>query len=527
MKRLWIVLLVVIIFASPAGAAPLRFPQGGTGSDTAPARGSVATSDGDKYFGDKATVSVKAFGAVGDGLADDYAAILAAINSDAGGLTVIFPPGLYRIGTPIPFKSNRRYLGAGIGVTTVKLKDSMGIGACAFVSAAPLTNVEIAYMTVDGNAATNQGDFRVALLGIGAGGQTEPVTNIRFHYLEIKDSTEYGIGIEGGTPSNLFFDHITITDTDRDGIDFKNGAGGPYFLNNIAITNWGRDTSFGGEQAALDLRGESHLTNIVLHGLSGNNNGIRFNRGTVGLTPDQSLSSARSTLTGFAIYSVSAVSSTTHGIRLRSHDISISNGYIQGANYGVYIEGPVDPAVIGNSFTNVTVDGSLTNGFYSSGAGDSRLSFVNCQAINGLNGFVIAGDYVRLIGNTIENNSGKGITFTTAATHPILALNHVRANGQNLFNNLTTTLHAYQNYGIATETSGVTVLGPTETSQVVTHGLVATPDLQGISVTPTNNPTNAVKYWFDTPTATTFTLHLSGVPGASSAYFVWRAKVLE
>ena len=49
------------------------------------------------------TVDVKAFGAVGDDVTDDSAAIQAAVDSlstDFGG-TIIFPPGKYRIETGI------------------------------------------------------------------------------------------------------------------------------------------------------------------------------------------------------------------------------------------------------------------------------------------------------------------------------------------------------------------------------------------------------------------------------------------
>src|SRR5690554_7903813 len=44
-------------------------------------------------------VNVKSFGAIGDGIADDYQAIkdaVAVINANGGG-TLIFPPGTYKI----------------------------------------------------------------------------------------------------------------------------------------------------------------------------------------------------------------------------------------------------------------------------------------------------------------------------------------------------------------------------------------------------------------------------------------------
>lgn len=69
-----------------------------------------------------------------------------------------------------------------------------------------------------------------------------------------------------------------------------------------------------------------------------------------------------------------------------------------------------------------------------------------------------------------------------------------------------------------------TVLDGT-TSIVVTHGLVGTPTLQDIRVTPTNDLGTAAKFWTSTPTATQFTIHVNADPGAGTAAFVWDAEI--
>lgn len=69
------------------------------------------------------TVSVKEFGAKGDGTTDDTAAIQAAINfispttynATTGGGTVIFPPGKYRITSGLLVAGGTRLLGTGNG----------------------------------------------------------------------------------------------------------------------------------------------------------------------------------------------------------------------------------------------------------------------------------------------------------------------------------------------------------------------------------------------------------------------------
>lgn len=57
------------------------------------------------------TVSVKDFGAVGDGIADDTAAIQAAINSNAA--EVMFPKGNYKITSPLYIDGGIKLIGSG------------------------------------------------------------------------------------------------------------------------------------------------------------------------------------------------------------------------------------------------------------------------------------------------------------------------------------------------------------------------------------------------------------------------------
>lgn len=71
--------------------------------------GAVATNVQTKL---REFVSVKDFGAVGDGVADDTAAIQAAINA-AAGATVIFPAGIYGVTGTITLPSNATIVGTG------------------------------------------------------------------------------------------------------------------------------------------------------------------------------------------------------------------------------------------------------------------------------------------------------------------------------------------------------------------------------------------------------------------------------
>jgi hypothetical protein len=75
------------------------------------------------------TVSVKDFGAVGDGITDDTAAIQAAVNGGAGG-AVFFPEGIYLTSDAISVPSNTQLQGTGVGSVIKSLTlPNGGVGA--------------------------------------------------------------------------------------------------------------------------------------------------------------------------------------------------------------------------------------------------------------------------------------------------------------------------------------------------------------------------------------------------------------
>lgn len=94
-------------------------------------------------------INVKDYGAVGNGVANDTAAITAAINAAnaAGGGVVFFPAGTYMTNTQTLY-SNVHILGAGIGITRIKL--NAGLNTDLFNGGA--TN--ISYITLGGAYGT-------------------------------------------------------------------------------------------------------------------------------------------------------------------------------------------------------------------------------------------------------------------------------------------------------------------------------------------------------------------------------------
>jgi hypothetical protein len=154
--------------------------------------GAVARSAASK-FGD--VVSVKDFGAVGDGVTDDTAAIQAAVTyvNGLGGGTVYLPQGNYIITAPISIYSNIRFIGAGGESTKITKTTNTPVAAsetaslvCLFLQSMGDVNgdvncilwvtasiraekVEIAHMTLRSNAASPIGSpvrFGIATVGM-------------------------------------------------------------------------------------------------------------------------------------------------------------------------------------------------------------------------------------------------------------------------------------------------------------------------------------------------------------------------
>ncbi|HEX2558583.1 glycosyl hydrolase family 28-related protein, partial [Phenylobacterium sp.] len=115
-----------------------------------------------------ATFNVKDYGAVGNGVANDRAAIQAAVDAAhaAGGGVVYLPPGVYGIANGglnktnagIQLKDGVTLQGDGPGVSTIMVlggnnKDLTGVVRTPFDQ--PTHNVAVRDLTIDGNRDQN------------------------------------------------------------------------------------------------------------------------------------------------------------------------------------------------------------------------------------------------------------------------------------------------------------------------------------------------------------------------------------
>jgi Pectate lyase superfamily protein len=195
------------------------------------------------------TISVKNFGATGDGTTDDTAAINAAINACTSavfpfnGCKLYFPPGIY-ITTGLSLQSYVHLTGDGWATSVIKLKprttaDVVTIPAGTF-------NISIIGITIDGNSS-NRGEghcLTVAATPVSPGPhnmankQTAPVSAFKFASIEqdmFSNCARDGMHIEAFNYA-LFVDNIYVFNSGTYGIY---DAGTDSIFSNFAIERSG------------------------------------------------------------------------------------------------------------------------------------------------------------------------------------------------------------------------------------------------------------------------------------------------
>jgi parallel beta-helix repeat protein len=138
---------VLTTLAASGGSNLIGFIQSGTGA--------VATTVQTRL---RQTLSVKDFGATGDGSTDDTTAIQNALNAGTG-RSVYFPAGTYRISTTLLVKTKTTLIGEGMNKSIIKLTSGFGAGTTAIrneiisgtVNVYYDTDLEFYGLTFDGN----------------------------------------------------------------------------------------------------------------------------------------------------------------------------------------------------------------------------------------------------------------------------------------------------------------------------------------------------------------------------------------
>ncbi len=232
----------------------------------------------------QAVYNVKDYGATGDGVTDDTAAIEAAITAAPAGTTVFFPAGVYLVSSPVRLRGGLSYLGEGIGTasgTVIRQATGANIQGAAgrsglLVSDAFADDAEICSnpllvqgLCLDGNAAANplSDASGIVLNAFWSRIEGNLIVNVPGHGILLTDYTDDGTYVTNSCSENRVLGN-RIDTCGGDGIRQecgKNDANLDGFCRDNLIT--GVDTGINYDRGAGWVISRNHTYGCRQHGI--------------------------------------------------------------------------------------------------------------------------------------------------------------------------------------------------------------------------------------------------------------------
>ncbi|TNF80250.1 type I secretion C-terminal target domain-containing protein [Pseudomonas sp. ICMP22404] len=295
---------------------------------------------------------VQNFGAKGDGITDDTAAIQAAIDAAAaaGGGQVYVPAGTYIVSAGeepsdgcLMLKSNVHLYGDGMGETTVKVADGSDTKITGVIRSAygeETHDFGISQLTIDGNRDHTTGKIDGWFNGY-IPGEEGYDSNVTIDSVEIKDCSGYGFDPHEQTV-NMVIKNSVSHGNGLDGFvaDFLSDS---TFENNVAYDN---------DRHGFNVVTSTHdftLTNNVAYDNGGN--GIVVQRGSENIPSPSNI-----IITGGEVYGNGA-----EGVLIKlSSEVTVTGVDIHdNASAGVRIYGSNHVEIIDNTLNNNSLGGAV------------------------------------------------------------------------------------------------------------------------------------------------------------------------
>ncbi|GID03137.1 M10 family metallopeptidase C-terminal domain-containing protein [Pseudomonas sp. 008] len=359
--------------------------------------------------------NVQNFGAKGDGITDDTAAIQRAIDAAAaaGGGQVYVPTGTYIVSGGVEpsdgclmLKSNVYLYGDGMGATTVKVADGSDTKITGVIRSAygeQTHDFGVSNLTIDGNRDNTTGKIDGWFNGY-IPGQAGYDSNVTLDSVEIKDCSGYGFDPHEQTVNMVI----------KNSVSHGNGLDGfvADFLSNSTFEN---NVAYDNDRHGFNIVTSTHdftLTNNVAYNNGGN--GIVVQRGSENIPSPSNI-----TITGGEVYGNGAegvlikMSSevTVSGVDI--HDNISAGVRIYGSNHVELIDNTLNSNSLGNPVPEIIIqsynDTLGVSGKYYNGSDNTIQS--NIITGSNLSTYGVAErnedgtDRNAIIGNTISHTS--------------------------------------------------------------------------------------------------------------------------
>lgn len=385
-------------FAASGGSALIGFVQAGSGAVQRTAQAKM-----------RERLSVADFGATGDGVTDDTAAInLAIAAADAlGGAWIDFHAGTFIV-TPdgssycINISADNIHLrGAGRGATIIKLADGQGSFSRP-IGATGRTDISIQSLTVDGNKANQTAGFEQQH-GIFLSGCTHALVSD----VHVKNTRGDNVYWHGGCVRCTFED-CWLEGTDRVGIHAQ-------AFTDCSIANchiWDMDSGQGGIKSELDNEGVTG-TGLTVTGCTieattvGGIFGILMS-GFSATTVMENLAVTGNTFRNLA----QAV-----GLGIYSRGWSVSGNVIDGCTSGI-VEGSYSTLYGYTAQQDIAIVGNDLRAILGTGADEWAISVSNCTRIT-------------IAGNNINGSTGSNGIRIQHSADAVITGNSITLNGTN------------------------------------------------------------------------------------------------
>jgi Pectate lyase superfamily protein len=366
----------------------------------------IFTGSGSVRLGAKVPVAFPQWwGALADGSTDDSSAVAKAIAAYSSGGTVYFGAGTWIVSNITVSASNVNLVGAGIGATTLKLKNSTNTSVVTFSGS---TSCALRNLTVDGNR-TNNASNAVADVVLG----TETICDA----VEIKNSALYSIraGLRA-VVSNCKLTGSGAGAGATNGIwaALNDGSFDGFHVTGTTVK------SYRGAGLLLDGRGVRVTDCTILDNAQ--------DSGTIGQIANSnggSLTIADCFIGGAGTGNTISTGSTTIGIVAAASSVTVEHcTIISQQSYGIYCSGGTGHIIEGNRISGCQSDGIrlsvssfIVKGNYSNGNAAYGLNITSGT----FNNYVVVGNNLASNTSGALSNSATGSTFFIDDNVPAVA----------------------------------------------------------------------------------------------------------